>query len=400
MRITRIRVRNVGWRETPQYLQSATTSPISVFPDARTRSGGWFGPIAFSLVELESDDGTIGIGYGGAGDGSAASVIEHYYADLVLGEDPRNHERIWQRLFRSSVRFGRSGAAISALSAVDIACWDLHGKHDQQPVYRLLNGLTREKVPAYASRLYATSKLDVLAEEAKRYVDDGFDHLKQRFGYGPTDGPAGVQKNVELVATVREAVGDAIRISGEAYMGWDRNYSLEMAKRLREYDLHWIEEPLMPYDVEGYVYLRTRCPWQLWSCGEHSYTKWDFAELLRRQAVDIIQPDANRMGGITELMKVCAMAEASGIPVIPHSTDLHNLHVIFSQAPHVCPLIEYFPDLAEDAAGNTLFRSVFSGNPSASNGHLDPPPGPGLGIAIEEAVVSELQVGNEKVLTR
>ena len=127
----------------------------------------------------------------------------------------------------------------------------------------------------------------------------------------------------------------------------------------REFRLSWIEEPLMPHEVESHAELKRRCPWQRWSCGEHSYTKWDFKLLLNRRAVDILQPDANQTGGITEMIKICALAEAAGLPVMPHSNETHNTHVVFSRAAHVCPRIEYFPDVEPDT-GNELFGSYIA----------------------------------------
>jgi L-rhamnonate dehydratase len=204
---------------------------------------------------------------------------------------------------------------------VDIACWDAHGLTDGRPVTELLGGSTRTSAPVYASRLYALEDLDELAAEARGYKAAGITRMKQRFGFGPKDGPEGMRRNVELVATVREAVGPDIELAADAYMGWDFGYALEMANRLREFRLSWIEEPLMPEQVDRYAELRERAGWQRWSCGEHSYTKWDFAELIAKRATDILQPDLNRAGGLTEGRKIAALAETAGLPLIPHSTS-------------------------------------------------------------------------------
>ena len=203
-------------------------------------------------------------------------------------------------MYRTTIRFGRSGSALAGISALDIACWDLHGKSEGKPVYDLIGGRTQTRVPCYVSRLYAMEDLDQLAAEAKHWKDLGFARMKQRFGFGPKDGPHGMRRNVDLVRTVRNAVGENVELAADAYMGWDVGYAIEMAKLLRDFNLSWIEEPLMPHDVAGYVELKQRCPWQRWSCGEHSYGKWDFKDLIERRAVDILQFDTNRVGGITE----------------------------------------------------------------------------------------------------
>ena len=165
-----------------------------------------------------------------------------------------------------------------------------------------------------------------------------------------------------------------------------------MAERLREHELSWIEEPLMPNELEGYRRLRQAIPWQRWSCGEHSYTKWDFAELIESRAIDILQPDLNRAGGLTEGRKICALAEAAGLPVVPHSNEAHNLHLVFSQSAHVCPVVEYFPDVEPDT-GNELFWKLFStATQSPTAGSISIGSEPGLGVALDHEVLESLLV--------
>jgi L-rhamnonate dehydratase len=396
MKIVKVTTKNVGFSEAPVTLKRNLVSNASSFEDFATKPGGWFGPVMSTLVEVEADNGIVGIGTAGAFHGGGKGLIDGYYAGLLLGEDPRRHEHLWQRMYRTTVRFGRSGSAMTAISALDIACWDLHGKSEGKPVYDLLGGRTQTSMPTYVSRLYALQDLDQLADEAKSWVKIGFSRMKQRFGFGPVDGPQGMARNVDLVRTVRDAVGDNVELAADAYMGWDVGYAMEMSKRLRPFNLSWIEEPLMPHETQGYVELKKRCPWQRWSCGEHFYGKWEFKELIDLRAVDILQPDTNRAGGITEVIKICAMAEAAGMPVVPHSNEAHNLHVMFSRPVHVCPVVEYFPNVAPDT-GNELFWKIFSGLPSAQDGVLTIGNAPGLGIAVQEDVVSRLQHGNSTV---
>ena len=389
MRIKQIRTRNIGFSRVPLTLKRNLVTNTSLFEDFERRPDGWFGNVFCTLVEVVSDDGYTGIGTAGAFHGGAKSLIDQYYADLVKGEDPTRHEYLWQRMYRTTVRFGRSGSAMAAISALDIACWDLHGKAEGKPVYALLGGPAQTRVPCYVSRLYALEDLDELAAEARRWKEQGFTSMKQRFGFGPKDGPAGMRRNVDLVRTVRETVGEDVELAADAYMGWDFGYAIEMAKLLRDYRLSWIEEPLMPHEIESYAELKRRCPWQRWSCGEHSYGKWEFKDLLDRRAVDLLQPDANRAGGITEMIKICALAEAAGIPLVPHSNEAHNTQVIFSRAANVCPRVEYFPNVEPDT-GNELFWKLFRGNPEAKHAYLDASSEPGLGITIDEEVANRL----------
>jgi len=397
MKITGIRLRDMGFSETPDTLEKHTVTNTSILEDHHTRTGGWFGPAVWTLVEVFSDDGHVGVGTAGAFHGAGKDLIARYYADLVLGEDPRLHERLWQRMYRSNVRFGRSGSAMCALSALDIACWDLHARAEDKRVVDLLGGEAQTQIPVYASRLYALEDLEALKDEARGYVRDGFTAMKMRFAFAPRDGLAGMSRNVEYVEAVRAAIGPDIQLAADAYMGWDLSYTMQITQRLREYGLWWIEEPLMPHELDGYAELNRRLPWQRWSSGEHSYTKWEFKQMLDRHTVDVWQPDANRVGGITEMRKICALAEAAGTVVIPHSNEAHNLQVVFSQAANVCPISEYFPDVEPDT-GNELFWRAFTGNPTAKHGTLQLGSGHGLGIEVNEDTVSRLQHGDTILL--
>lgn len=399
MQIRKVTTRHIRFSRAAVPMKDVPVSLVtntSIFEDFATKPTGWFGPVWCTLVEVEADNGIVGVGTAGAIQGGAKSLIDMYYADLILREDPRRHEFLWQRMYRTTARFGRSGTAMAAISALDIACWDLHGKAEGKPVCDLLGGRTRSSAPCYVSRLYALDDLDLLAREAKMWVELGFTRMKQRFGFGPVSGPNGMRRNIDLVRTVRNAVGDDIELSADAYMGWDVGYAIEMAKLLREFNLAWIEEPLMPHEIDGYAELRRRCPWQRWSCGEHLYGKWEFKNFIDRRAVDILQPDANRAGGLTEVAKICALAEAAGLPVVPHSNEPHNLPVVFSQLPHVCPMVEYFPNVEPDT-GNEFFWKMFAGLPEAHRGSLTLGDAPGLGVTLREEIASQHQLGETTV---
>lgn len=397
--IVAVRARVIGFSQAPATLRRNLVTNTSLFDDFASKPGGWMGSAFCTLVEVETRSGARGTATAGAFNGAAKQIVEDYLADLVLGQSVRKHELLWQRMYRSTVRFGRRGPAVSGLSAIDLAAWDAHGILEDRSVIDLLGGAAQEKVPCYVSRLYALADLEELAAEARGYVSQGFTRLKQRFGFGPADGREGIQRNVDLIRTVREAVGEHIELAADAYMGWDQAYALEMAHRLRDYRLSWIEEPLMPHDTAGYAELRRRVPWQRWTFGEHSYTKWDFAEIISAGATDILQPDMNRAGGVTEGRKIAALAEVAGLPLVPHSNEGHNLAITFSQGAHVCPVIEYFPDVEPDT-GNELFWRLFDGNPVAVDGYLSAPSGPGLGVSVNEDTVTELMVSDGEWVRR
>jgi L-alanine-DL-glutamate epimerase-like enolase superfamily enzyme len=158
-------------------------------------------------------------------------------------------------MYRKTMAFGRKGVALVAISALDIAMWDLMGKSAKQPVFRLLGGRTKAKIPVYASRLYSVP-LDQLAQEAASYKAQGYKAMKLRFGWGPIDGAEGMARNVELIRTVRETVGDEIDIMADAYMGWSLDYAKRMMRLIEPFNLRWLEEAIIPDDINGYHELR------------------------------------------------------------------------------------------------------------------------------------------------
>lgn len=385
LRITAVRATPLDVPATDGAPDSETPwlcSPTSHFADTAEKGMEYYGPVSVVVVEVETNVGITGVGTCGSASVGIAPVVNHHLGTLVTGDDPFNVELLWSKMYRATVRFGRRGVAVAALSGIDIACYDIMGQALGVPVYELLGGRVRDSVPVYASKLYALRDHDQLAEEARAYVDQGFTMVKQRFGFGPADGLTGVRANVALVRTVREAIGDDVELAADAYMGWDLDYALTMERELRPYRLKWIEEPLMPHDQAGYAQL-CRVSETAISQGEHSYTRWDFAELISQRAADILQPDVNRVGGITEARKIFALAAAHDLPVVPHSNELHNLHLVFSQLN--CPFAEYFPDAEID--GNTYFWHLFDGNPRVVDGSLTLDHEHGLGYTLRRDVV-------------
>jgi L-rhamnonate dehydratase len=389
LRITDVRVRSLAPRPSTEVRAPDVPwlcTPTTQFPDVAERN--YWGPVNMVLVEIDTNVGITGVGTCGAGNAGIAPIIAHQFRELVMGEDPFRTEYLWAKMYRSSSRYGRRGAPVSAISGVDIALYDIIGKSLGVPVYDLLGGLVRTEATAYASRLYALKDLDELAAEARGYLAQGYRMMKQRFGFGPKDGVAGMRRNVDLIRTVRETIGDDVELAADAYMGWDLDYAVRMERMLRPYNLKWIEEPLMPHDMRGYVELRRGSETPI-SHGEHYYTRWEFAEAIALGAADILQPDVNRLGGITEARKVFALGAARDIPMIPHSNELHNLHFVFSQ--WNCPFAEYFPNvLPEDS--NSMFWQLFSGNPVLDDGTIAAPTAPGLGYTLDEDVADQMTV--------
>jgi len=330
------------------------------------------------VVEVETSRGVVGIGNAGLAADLIAPIVETRLAPLLRGRPVAEIQETWQLLYRGTMAFGRKGLGMVAISAVDLALWDALGKTLGVPVHDLLGGRRHETIPVYASRLYGSDDLDELAEEARTYVREGFKAVKQRFLWGPPEGRKGRRANVELVRTVREAVGDDVELMADAYMGWDLDYARAMVRLLEPFDLRWLEEPLIPDDLDAYATLTRESPIPI-AHGEHEFTLKGFAEIVRHRAADVLQFDTNRVGGITQAVKVCALAEAFGLPVVPHAGQVHNYHVVASQP--ACPMAEYFPPKAIEV-GNELPHWLFDGEPLAVDGAVRLNGAPGLGIVV------------------
>jgi L-alanine-DL-glutamate epimerase-like enolase superfamily enzyme len=388
MKITEIRTRVVRWRgKTVPLPPHFCTNPMDILelPEASMRTFTFHG---WLLVEIFTDDGHVGVGNAALSPQATKEVVDLYLKPLLIGQDPWDIERLWQHMYRKTMAFGRKGIGMVAISAVDIALWDILGKSAKQPVYRLLGGRTKTRIPVYASRLYSV-ELSELAREAKSYKDEGYQAMKLRFGWGPADGARGIERNLELVRTVRDSVGDGIDIMADAYMGWTLDYAKRMLPLLEPFRLRWLEEPVIPDEVHGYAELKSsgRIPI---AGGEHEFTLYGFRDLLQARALDYIQFDTNRVGGITQARKIAAMAEAYSVPVIPHAGQMHNYHVVMASLNS--PMAEYFP-VVDVEVGNELFWYIFRGEPKAEGGNIDLDDNvPGLGLSINEAGLDRFEV--------
>jgi len=378
----------VKWRgETAPLPPHFCTNPMDLLalPEESMRT---FTFHSWLVVEIFTGDGLVGIGNAALAPPITKQIIDLYLKPILIGADPWDSEFLWQHMYRKTMAFGRKGIGMAAISAVDIALWDILGKSAKQPVYRLLGGKTKRRIPVYASRLYSV-ELGQLAAEAIRYKNEGYKAMKLRFGWGPVDGAAGMQRNVALVRTVREAVGEEIDVMADAYMGWTLDYAKRMLPLLEPFNLRWIEEPVIPDDIHGYVELKSsgRIPI---AGGEHEFTLYGFRDLLQAGAVDYIQFDTNRVGGITQARKIAALAEAYSVPVIPHAGQIHNYHIVMASLNS--PMAEYFP-VVDVEVGNELFWYIFNGEPKAKDGFVELDENVfGLGLTINEKGLEDFDV--------
>lgn len=390
MKITEIRTRVVQWEgDTVPLPPHFCTNPMDlVSPMLSPETMGTFTFHGWLIVEIFTDAGLVGIGNAALSPLVTKQMIDLYLAPLLTGQNPWDVEFLWQHMYRKTMAFGRKGVALVAISALDIALWDLMGKAAKQPVFRLLGGRTKANIPVYASRLYSIP-LDELAQEAARYKAQGYKAMKLRFGWGPIDGAEGMARNVELIRTVRETVGDEIDIMADAYMGWSLDYAKRMMRLIEPFNLRWLEEAIIPDDINGYHELRRFGTTPI-AAGEHEFTSYGFRQMIEAKALDYFQFDTNRVGGITAARKIQALAEAWSIPVVPHAGQMHNYHVVMASLNS--PIAEYFP-MVDVEVGNELFWYIFKGEPQAVDGHIDLDDDlPGLGLEIDEAALSRFKV--------
>jgi L-alanine-DL-glutamate epimerase-like enolase superfamily enzyme len=390
LKITEVRTRVVQWQgDTVPLPPHFCTNPMDlVSPMLSPETMGTFTFHGWLIVEIFTDAGLVGIGNAALAPLVTKQLIDQYLAPLLIGQDPWDSEFLWQHMYRKTMAFGRKGVALVAISALDIAIWDLMGKAAKQPVFRLLGGRTKAKIPVYASRLYSIP-LDELAAEATRYKVEGYQAMKLRFGWGPIDGAAGMARNVELIRTVREAVGEEIDIMADAYMGWSLDYAKRMMRLIEPYNLRWLEEAIIPDDINGYHELRRFGTTPI-AAGEHEFTSYGFRQMIEAKALDYFQFDTNRVGGITAARKIQALAEAYSIPVVPHAGQMHNYHVVMASLNS--PIAEYFP-MVDVEVGNELFWYIFKGEPQAVDGYIDLDDNlPGLGLEIDEQALSRFKV--------
>jgi L-rhamnonate dehydratase len=386
-KIKSVRARVFNWQGSTVPPQAHFCTNASDLLFERGDNMGSFRFHQWLVCEVETEDGTVGLGNAALCPPLVKEAIDRYYAPLIIGEDPFDYVYLWEKMYRRTLAWGRKGVGMTAISAVDIAIWDLMGKLAGKPVFKLLGGRTKESIPCYASKLYADN-LDKMQAEAQSYVDQGFDLMKMRFGWGPKDGPAGMRENIKRVEAVREVIGYDRDLMLEAYMGWNLDYAKRMLPKLERFEPRWLEEPVIADDLHGYAELN-RGPIPI-SGGEHEFTLFGFRQLLDLKAVSVIQYDTNRVGGITAAQKINALAEAYQVPVIPHAGQMHNYHLTMANLN--CPISEFFP-VHDVEIGNELFYYIFKGDPQPVAGELDLDDDlPGLGLELDESNFGNFQI--------
>jgi D-galactarolactone cycloisomerase len=338
------------------------------------------------IVKITTESGLVGWGEGYGPASILASGIE-FLSQFIVGKSVLNNEGLWQEMYRRSMDYARRGILVAAISAIDIALWDLKGKILGQPVSVLLGGRKREAVQAYATGMYFTETDDLpkkLADEAFSYKEKGFKAMKMKVGLS-------VEQDVENVKRVREAIGKDIRLMVDSNHAYSLNEATRLASKIEQYDISWFEEPLSPEHYDSYAELRKRTSIPI-SGGECEYLRAGFYQLFKNKSVDIAQPDICAAGGITEVKKIISMAQTFGVDFVPHSWGtgialsaalqvLCNLDITPGRLIEPDVLMEF------DCTKNGLRDNLVTPMIKAEKGMVQVPNAPGLGIEVNEDVI-------------
>ncbi len=361
-------------------------NPMSRFPRYSGSRKSWgVANVPSVIVEIEDENGLVGIGLSTGGE-AAAFIIEKHLALFAEGQSACDRTHIWDQMFRASIHYGRKGLALHAISAIDLALWDLYGKTINEPVYNLMGGRTKERVPVYAT----TSRPDL----AK---DLGFHGAKIPLPYGPSAGHAGMKANVAFIEKWRRKVGPDFPLMLDCYMALDVEYTADLAHRLKPFDLTWIEEPLMPDDYAGHAALGQRfasmggCA--VFATGEHEYTQFGYQQLIGA-GVQQLQPDVMWMGGPTEFSKVVALAAAQSVALVPHGCGVYGYYMAMA-FDHI-RLAEFMlmSERADRIEAN--FGAMFKSEPLPEQGYIELPTTPGFGLELNRDEVNLIRPYDRK----
>ncbi len=317
---------------------------------------------------VTADDGSWGFGITRFA-GPVIPTIESHLAPLLLGEDAFATEKLWDMMARAASTYSAAGLAAYAISAVDLALWDLKGKALRQPVHALIGGPARAAIPCYAT-----------GGDTDWHMELGFRATKLPLPFGPADGLAGLNANEDLVARTRAMVGRDVELMLDCWMALDVEYAVRLAERLRPYDLRWIEDCLIPEDLDGQAALRTRLPWMGLATGEHWYMPPPFLHAAARRLADVLQPDIAWAGGLTALLRIHAIADAAGIAVIPHAGMNTPYGQHFGLAMPGAPMGEQFLGSAPGVPLDEV--KLFPGMAVPKDGAVVPSDAPGFGLGV------------------
>ncbi len=339
------------------------------------------------VVEVITDTGLVGWGECFGPSRPAAAMVKAY-EPWLLGADPLATDKIWQDLYAAFRDQGQKGVPICAVSGIDIALWDIKGKHFNAPIHQLMGGPIRTEVKAYATGTYRKrtgDPMDYICEEVAGYKAEGFSAVKLKIGFD-------VDEDVALIEKVRQTIGPDIGLMLDANHGFDSIDAIRLAQAVEHLNIGWFEEPVPPEDLDGYLAVKASTPIPM-AGGECEYTRFGFRNILTSGAIDYLQPDTCAAGGLSECKKIADMANAFGVRMIPHvwgtgiglSASLNLLAVLPHNPPGRQP---WEPMLEFDRSEHPARQSIMTTPIEHVNGVVAIPTGPGLGIEINRAALA------------
>jgi D-galactarolactone cycloisomerase len=366
-------------RVTPHVLMAPLPEPFAY-------SQAWYRTRGAMLVEIETEDGVVGWGEAFGPPALTAPIIT-WFAPLLVGADALAGEMIWQRLYNALRDHGQRGLPIEALSAVDIALWDIRGQVAGLPIHRLMGGPLRTTVRAYATGFYRRERPDhdtYLREEADARLAEGFGAIKLKTGWR-------VPEDIALTRTMRRHLGPGILMPVDCNHAYDAAGAIRYGNAVAGEDILWFEEPVPPEDIAGYLEVKARQPIAV-AGGEASFTRWGFREMIASRAADILQPDVAACGGLSEAKKIADMATAFGLRTNPHvwgtgialAASLHLLAVIPDNPPGLFPT----PPMLELDRSSHPVRDALTEPVRLEGGSVAVPEAPGLGVAPDRAALA------------
>jgi len=360
-------------------------------------SQGWVSSRSATLVEIHTNDGIVGWGeafcQGLEVPEISATITKECFAEMVIGENPLDTERLWFAMYNRSRDFGRKGSVMAAISAIDMALWDIAGKVYGKPIWQLLGGAFRHEVEPYATgfyRLKGQNEASRLVEEAHMHRERGFRHMKVKVGFG-------IEDDIMVMDAIHAAMeGSGVTLMADANHAYGRAEAVYLGDAMADLKLRWFEEPVAPEDLDSYAFLRGRLPMAI-AGGENEHGLYGFNTLLRAGAMDIVQPDVGSCGGITAMRHIMALAQASGIEINPHVwgsavAQAASLQVI-AALPHAHHSLFARQPILEYDQSSHPFRDDLTTRPMEMNDRkVAIPDAPGLGIEIRRDTIEAYRV--------
>jgi L-rhamnonate dehydratase len=352
------------------WIDDHIATPMARYPEYRkSRQSFGLNVLGSLVVEIEASDGTVGFAVTTGGE-IGAFIVEKHLARFLEGRRVTDIEKMWDQMFNATLYYGRKGIVLNAISGVDLALWDLLAKVRKEPVFQLLGGPVRDEL-----QFYATGARPDLAKQM------GFIGGKMPLQHGPAEGEEGLAKNIAKLADMRSKVGDDFWLMFDCWMSLDLNYAKRLASAAHDLGLKWIEEALPPDDYWGYAELRRSVPrGMMVTTGEHEATRWGFRMLFEMGCADLVQPDVGWCGGITELIKISALADAHNVLVVPHGSSVYSYHFVVTR--HNSPFAEFLMMAPQADQVVPMFTPLLLDEPVPVNGRMKVPETPGFGVRL------------------